>query len=95
VTAVPVHSRLFATASAEVPAGEKPCPAPSRTTSSSTTAARRGDRREIKTAEAARIPLGRRGEPDEVATWIPRLADAHSAWLTGQVLTVGGGFEPG
>ncbi|MBB4909303.1 SDR family NAD(P)-dependent oxidoreductase [Actinophytocola algeriensis] len=48
---------------------------------------------EIKTAEAARIPLGRRGEPDEVATWILRLADAHSAWLTGQVLTVDGGFE--
>lgn len=48
---------------------------------------------EIKAGEAARIPLGRRGEPDEVATWILRLADAHSAWLTGQVLTVDGGFE--
>lgn len=48
---------------------------------------------EIKDAEAARIPLGRRGDPSEVATWILRLADAHTAWLTGQVLTVDGGYE--
>jgi NAD(P)-dependent dehydrogenase (short-subunit alcohol dehydrogenase family) len=48
---------------------------------------------EIKADEATRIPLGRRGEPDEVALWILRLADAHTAWLTGQVLTVDGGFE--
>ncbi|MET7634942.1 SDR family oxidoreductase [Streptomyces sp. NBC_01724] len=47
----------------------------------------------LKDAEAARIPLGRRGEPDEVAEWILRLADARTAWLTGQVLTVDGGLE--
>lgn len=48
---------------------------------------------QIKSDEAARIPLGRRGEPDEVAAWILRLADAHTTWVTGQVLTVDGGFE--
>ncbi|GAA3730196.1 NAD(P)-dependent dehydrogenase (short-subunit alcohol dehydrogenase family) [Spinactinospora alkalitolerans] len=47
----------------------------------------------IKSDEADRIPLGRRGEPVEVAAWILRLADAHTAWLTGQILTVDGGLE--
>ncbi|MCF6526321.1 SDR family NAD(P)-dependent oxidoreductase [Streptomyces sp. JJ36] len=49
--------------------------------------------REIKAQETARIPLGRRGDPAEAATWILRLADAHTAWLTGQVLTLDGGLE--
>lgn len=48
---------------------------------------------EIKREEAARIPLGRRGDPEEVAAWILRLADPASTWLTGQVLTVDGGLE--
>ncbi|GAB3476181.1 SDR family NAD(P)-dependent oxidoreductase [Amycolatopsis cihanbeyliensis] len=48
---------------------------------------------EVKRAEAARIPLGRRGRPEEVATWILRLADPAATWLTGQVLTVDGGLE--
>ena len=48
---------------------------------------------EIKAAEAARIPLGRRGDPAEIAAWILRLAGADTAWLTGQVLTVDGGLE--
>lgn len=48
---------------------------------------------QIKQEETARIPLGRRGEPDEVATWILRLADPAAIWLTGQVLTVDGGLE--
>jgi NAD(P)-dependent dehydrogenase (short-subunit alcohol dehydrogenase family) len=43
--------------------------------------------------EADRIPLGRRGRPEEVATWIVHLADPTSTWLTGQVLTVDGGLE--
>lgn len=47
----------------------------------------------IKREEAARIPLGRRGEPGEVATWIVRLADPGSTWLTGQVLTLDGGLN--
>lgn len=48
---------------------------------------------QIKRDEAARIPLGRRGEPGEVAEWILRLADPDATWLTGQILTVDGGLE--
>jgi NAD(P)-dependent dehydrogenase (short-subunit alcohol dehydrogenase family) len=47
----------------------------------------------IKEDEARRIPLGRRGEPEEVAAWILQLADPTATWLTGQVLTVDGGLE--
>ncbi|MFC5813593.1 SDR family NAD(P)-dependent oxidoreductase [Nonomuraea harbinensis] len=48
---------------------------------------------QIKRDEAARIPLGRRGNPEEVATWILRLADPAATWLTGQILTIDGGLE--
>lgn len=48
---------------------------------------------QIKKNETEAIPLGRRGDPAEVAAWILRLADSHSAWLTGQVLTLDGGLE--
>ncbi|GAA1890677.1 SDR family NAD(P)-dependent oxidoreductase [Actinomadura bangladeshensis] len=48
---------------------------------------------QIKAEETARIPLGRRGEPDEVAAWILRLADPAATWLTGQILTIDGGLE--
>jgi len=47
----------------------------------------------IKSEEAARIPLGRRGDPAEVAAWILHLADPAVTWLTGQVLTLDGGLE--
>ncbi|MEY9211517.1 SDR family oxidoreductase [Thermobifida halotolerans] len=47
----------------------------------------------IRREEAARVPLGRRGQPHEIAVWILRLADPASTWLTGQVLTVDGGLE--
>lgn len=48
---------------------------------------------EIEQEEARRIPLGRRGRPEEVAQWVLRLVDPASTWLTGQVLTVDGGLE--
>jgi NAD(P)-dependent dehydrogenase (short-subunit alcohol dehydrogenase family) len=48
---------------------------------------------QIRRDEAARIPLGRRGEPGEVAIWILRPADTSTTWLTGQVLTIDGGLE--
>lgn len=47
---------------------------------------------QIKREEAARIPLGRRGQPDEVATWILHVADPSATWLTGQVIAVDGGL---
>jgi NAD(P)-dependent dehydrogenase (short-subunit alcohol dehydrogenase family) len=46
----------------------------------------------IKKEEIARIPLGRRGIPDDVADWIARLSGAGSAWITGEVITVDGGL---
>ncbi|MDA0563519.1 SDR family oxidoreductase [Streptomonospora sp. S1-112] len=49
--------------------------------------------RRIKETEARQIPLGRRGEPEEVAAWVLRLADPGATWLTGQVLTVDGGLD--
>ncbi|MET8869870.1 SDR family oxidoreductase [Nonomuraea sp. NPDC004580] len=48
---------------------------------------------QIKQDEAASIPLGRRGVPEEVATWILHLADPTTTWLTGQVLAVDGGLN--
>jgi NAD(P)-dependent dehydrogenase (short-subunit alcohol dehydrogenase family) len=48
---------------------------------------------QVKQDEAGRIPLGRRGRPEEVAEWIMHLADPTANWLTGQVLTVDGGLE--
>jgi NAD(P)-dependent dehydrogenase (short-subunit alcohol dehydrogenase family) len=47
----------------------------------------------IKQDEADRIPLGRRGKPEDIAAWIIHLADPASTWLTGQILTVDGGLE--
>ena len=39
-----------------------------------------------------RYPLGRLGEPDDIAAMISFLASARSAWVTGQVVSVNGGF---
>ncbi|WP_369193245.1 SDR family NAD(P)-dependent oxidoreductase [Streptomyces djakartensis] len=47
----------------------------------------------VKEEQAATIPLGRRGEPEEVARWIVRFAEPAATWLTGQVFTVDGGLE--
>ena len=47
----------------------------------------------IKQEETSRIPLGRRGKPDDIAAWIVHLAHPASSWLTGQILTVDGGLE--
>ena len=46
----------------------------------------------VKAQEKALIPLGRRGEPGDVASWIIALAAPSAAWITGQVLGVDGGF---
>lgn len=47
---------------------------------------------QIKESERSRIPLGRRGEPADVARWILALADPAAGWITGQVIDVDGGF---
>jgi NAD(P)-dependent dehydrogenase (short-subunit alcohol dehydrogenase family) len=46
----------------------------------------------IKEQERERIPLKRRGNPEDVARWILRLADPASDWVTGQVISVDGGL---
>ena len=46
----------------------------------------------IKEQERARIPLGRRGVPDDIAEWIVQLAGPASEWMTGQVIAVDGGL---
>jgi NAD(P)-dependent dehydrogenase (short-subunit alcohol dehydrogenase family) len=40
---------------------------------------------------AARLPLGRLGEPDDIAKAALFLASDAASWLTGQVLVVDGG----
>ncbi|HZZ46419.1 MAG TPA: SDR family oxidoreductase [Pseudonocardia sp.] len=46
----------------------------------------------IKQDESRQVPLGRRGEPGEVAAWVVHLADPDAAWVTGQVIAVDGGL---
>jgi NAD(P)-dependent dehydrogenase (short-subunit alcohol dehydrogenase family) len=45
----------------------------------------------IEEQERERIPLKRRGNPNDVARWIVSLADPASGWVTGQVIAVNGG----
>lgn len=47
----------------------------------------------IETQEEVQIPLGRRGIPADIVPWILRLGGSDSEWLTGQVLTVDGGWS--
>nr|WP_275901113.1 SDR family oxidoreductase [Paenibacillus periandrae] len=46
----------------------------------------------VKEQERQMIPLGRRGETDDVARWIVNSADSESGWITGQIIGVDGGF---
>lgn len=48
---------------------------------------------EMYSYERERIPLGRIGDPSDVADWILRIADPRVSHVTGQVLTVDGGLE--
>jgi NAD(P)-dependent dehydrogenase (short-subunit alcohol dehydrogenase family) len=47
----------------------------------------------VREQERAKIPLQRRGRPEDVARWIIALADPAADWITGQVITVDGGLE--
>lgn len=47
---------------------------------------------QIKDRERTQIPLGRRGDPADLAHWILALADPAARWVTGQVINVDGGF---
>lgn len=48
---------------------------------------------QIEEQEAAQVPLGRRGVTADVVPWILRLGSSENAWLTGQILTVDGGWS--
>ena len=46
----------------------------------------------LKEQERAQIPLGRRGIPDDIASWIVHLVDPEAGWMTGQVIAIDGGL---
>jgi len=48
---------------------------------------------EIEAAEMAKIPMGRRGAPDEIAPAVLFLASAQARYVTGATLAVCGGFS--
>ena len=48
---------------------------------------------QVEQQEAAQVPLGRRGETADIVPWVLSLGSADNAWLTGQVLTVDGGWS--
>nr|WP_205633901.1 SDR family oxidoreductase [Labilithrix luteola] len=49
--------------------------------------------RGVEAKEAAQVPLGRRGVPADIVPWILRLGSSSNEWLTGQVVTVDGGWS--
>jgi NAD(P)-dependent dehydrogenase (short-subunit alcohol dehydrogenase family) len=49
--------------------------------------------KQIEEQEAAQIPLGRRGTTDDIVPWILRLGNSSNEWLTGQILTIDGGWS--
>jgi 3-oxoacyl-[acyl-carrier protein] reductase len=48
---------------------------------------------EFEQQMVARTPLGRLGQPDDIASVAVFLASAASAWMTGETISVGGGFS--
>lgn len=48
---------------------------------------------QIEEQETAQIPLGRRGVTADIVPWILNLGSSKNEWLTGQVLTVDGGWS--
>jgi NAD(P)-dependent dehydrogenase (short-subunit alcohol dehydrogenase family) len=51
------------------------------------------DAEAVRAQERNAIPLGRRGEPDDVARWIVMLAERDAQWVTGQIFRIDGGFS--
>ena len=51
------------------------------------------DNSDINTMMLARVPLGRHGEPSDVAGAALFLSSAAASWITGQTLAIDGGFS--
>ena len=49
--------------------------------------------RNVEEQEAAQIPLGRRGATSDIVPWVLHLGSAENEWLTGQILTIDGGWS--
>jgi NAD(P)-dependent dehydrogenase (short-subunit alcohol dehydrogenase family) len=47
---------------------------------------------QIEEQEASQVPLGRRGVPSDIVPWVLRLGSSDNEWLTGQIITVDGGW---
>jgi len=56
------------------------------------TAMTRGIPQQIREAQLARIPLGRAGQPADVAALVAFLASDEAGYITGEVINVGGGY---
>ncbi len=48
---------------------------------------------QVEQQEAAQIPLGRRGTTDDIVPWILHLGSPNNQWMTGQILTIDGGWS--
>ena len=49
--------------------------------------------KQIEEQESSQVPLGRRGMATDIVPWILRLGSVDNVWLTGQVLTIDGGWS--
>ncbi len=47
----------------------------------------------VRAEKAKTFPLGRYGELGDVTSWITRLAEPASSWVTGQIITMDGGWD--
>lgn len=47
----------------------------------------------VEASEAAQVPLGRRGVTDDLIPWILKLGGSDGEWVTGQTVTVDGGWS--